>query len=304
MNKSRTLITGGSGMVGSQFDPSSILLTSTNGDLIKQKDVKKIFNIFDPEYVIHTAARVGGVGANIKANAEFFYDNVMMNTNVIEACKRKKVKRAAFFLSTCVFPDKIEYPLTEDKIHLGPGHPSNYGYSYAKRMAEVQVRSYNEQYGTKYFCVIPCNIYGPGDNFSLENGHVIPALIHKVYLAKQNNTDLEVWGDGSPMREFIYSNDIAKITEKLLYETDFTGNIIISNPEEISIKHLVSVITEMMGFKGKVIWRTDKPNGQLRKPSSIKKLEEVVGPQNFVPLYSGLAKTIEWFERNYPNVRK
>jgi GDP-L-fucose synthase len=267
-------------------------------------DTKYLFKIHQPEYVIHTAARVGGVGANMKANAEFFYDNVMMNTNVIEVCRVNNVKRAAFFLSTCVFPDKVEYPLTEEKIHLGPGHPSNYGYSYAKRMAEVQVRSYNDQYKTNYFCVIPCNIYGPGDNFSLENGHVIPSLIHKVYLAKQNNTDLEVWGDGSPLREFIYSKDVARITEKLLYETNFTGNIIVSNSFEWSIKDVVGMICEIMDFKGNIVWLKDKPNGQLKKPSDNSKLHAWIGNPNFTPLVKGLEETIGWFETNYANVRK
>lgn len=313
MIQANTLITGGTGMVGRQFS-KGIHLSSQHYDLRKQSSVNKAFDFYNPKYVIHTAAKVGGVGANMKANAEFFYDNVMMNTNIIEACRKHKVERAAFFLSTCVFPDKIEYPLTEEKIHLGPGHPSNYGYSYAKRMAEIQVRSYNEQYGTKYFCVIPCNIYGPGDNFSLENGHVIPALIHKIYLARENKTDLEVWGDGSAKREFIFSKDVTKITEELLYKTDFTGNIIVSNPEEYSIKQLVNNITTLMNFKGNIKWLTDKPNGQLRKPSSIDKLESILGRKflnkdgkcdgNLVNLWDGLKETIEWFEQNYPNIRK
>lgn len=298
------LITGGYGLVGSQFQNG--IKISSKSDLRNKSIVKNLFELYNPKEVIHLAAKVGGVGANMKANAKFYYDNVMMNTNVIEACRNHGVERAAIFLSTCVFPDKVEYPLTEDKIHLGPGHPSNYGYSYAKRMAEVQVRSYNEQYGTKYFCIIPCNIYGPGDNFSLESGHVIPALIHKVYLAKElNKPYIEVWGDGSPLREFIYSKDVAEITDKLI-NTDFTGNIIVSNPTEITIKSLVEYICVIMKYKGEIRWQLSKPNGQLKKPSSNSKLISIIGDYHFTSLEKGLRETIKWFEDNYysDNIRK
>lgn len=295
-----TIITGGSGMVGRCFT-SPFKLGSSAGDLRKSEHVERLFDYYNPEYVVHAAARVGGVGINMRKQAEFMYDNVMMNSNVIEACRKHEVERAAFFLSTCVFPDKIDYPLTEDKIHLGPGHPSNYGYSFSKRAMETMVRAYNEQYKTNYFCVIPCNIYGPGDNFNLQSGHVIPSLIHKCHKAMEAGTDLEVWGDGSPLREFIYSKDVAQITEKLLYNTDFTGNVIISNPKEYSILELVSKITKIMEFRGNIVWLTNKPNGQLKKPSSISKLEEVSGAQTLTDLDSGLEETINWFKTNYHN---
>ena len=121
---------------------------------------------------------------------EFYHDNIMMNTNVLEACRKYNVKKVVSFLSTCIFPDNVEYPLQEHKIHLGEPHNSNFAYAYAKRMLDVQSRAYSEQYGTNYMCVIPTNIYGPNDNFSIENGHVLPSLLHKCYLAKENNTDL------------------------------------------------------------------------------------------------------------------
>lgn len=301
---SKTLITGGSGMVGSQFK-EGIKLSSIECDLKNQNEVNYAWKFWKPQYVIHLAAKVGGVEANMKSNADFFYDNVMINTNVIEACRKFGVERAAFFLSTCIFPDKIDYPLTEEKIHLGPGHQSNYGYSYAKRMAEVQVRSYNEQYKTKYFCVIPCNIYGPNDNFNLENGHVIPSLIHKVYLARENNLPyVEIWGNGGALREFIYSKDVVKITEKLLYETNFTGNIIVANNIEYPIVDILSYIIDIMNYKGEMKFLTDKPNGQFRKPSLTNKLESILGKQQYTPIYEGLKETIEWFENNYANIRK
>ncbi len=301
-----TLITGGKGMVGSQFikEDNSIYTTSEH-DLRKPKIVNHLFDLYKPNYVIHTAAKVGGLGANMSNQAGFFYDNVMMNTNIIEACRKHNVERAAFFLSTCVFPDKVEYPLTEEKIHLGPSHPSNYGYSEAKRAAEVMIRAYNEQYNTKYFCIIPCNIYGPNDNFNLKDGHLIPALIHKCYLAKINNTNFEVWGDGSPLREFIYAQDLADITKRLLYETDFTGNIIVSKTYEHSIKTIATMIAQLMEFDtSKIIFMKDRPNGQFRKPSDNSKLFSVLKDVKFTPLIEGLEKTIKWFNEKYPNVRK
>lgn len=298
----RTLITGGTGMVGSQFRAMTYLNSET--DLRKQKETNKVFRLYEPDYVIHTAAKVGGIRDNMNKQAKFFYDNIMINSNVIEACRKFGVGRAAFFLSTCIFPDNIEYPLTEEKIYLGAPHLSNYGYAEAKRAMEVMVRTYNEQYNTNYFCVIPCNIYGIKDNFNLEEGNVVSSLIHKCWVAKQNNTDFEIWGDGKPLREFIFSEDVVKITEKLLYETDFKGNVIISNPIEYSIKELVEIIVKIIGFRGNIVWLVSEPQGQFRKPSSIKKLENLIGDYKFTLLEEGLTKTISWFVKNYPNVRK
>jgi GDP-L-fucose synthase len=168
-----------------------------------------------------------------------------------------------------------DYWLDETKIELGPPHNSNFGYAYAKRMADIQIRAYNKEYSTNYFCVIPTNAYGPRDNFNLEVGHVIPMLIHKCYLAKLNNTNFEVWGSGTPLREFVYSEDIANIIDLLLEKYDGTDPVIISNPIEYSIKEVVDLIVELMEFKGNVVWLSDKPDGQFRKPSSNAKLLNV-----------------------------
>ena len=257
-----------------------------------------------PTHVIHCAAKVGGVGANMEFPADFFMDNIRMNTNVIQACHELKIPKLVSFLSTCVFPDNVEYPLDETKIELGPPHPSNFAYAYAKRMADVQIRAFNKQYGTKYFSVIPCNVYGPNDNYSLEVGHVIPMLIHKCYLAKKNRKTFEVWGDGTPLREFVYSKDVANIVDLLIQKYKGTDPVIISNPTEYSIKQVVDLIVEYMGFKGKVKWLTDKPNGQHRKPSSNAKLLSIIGDYEFTTLEKGLKESIEWFILNYPKVRK
>jgi len=299
----KKLITGGTGLIGSAFK-DGIKVGSSDYNLIDVDQVDKMLIDHKPDVVVHTAAMVGGLGANMNYPADFFYKNIMMNTNIIESARKNNVDKLICFLSTCVFPNDVEYPLEENKIHKGEPHFSNAPYAYAKRMADVQIQAYNKQYGTKYFSVIPCNVYGPKDNYHLENGHVIPTLIHKCYLAKQNNTDFEVWGDGSPLREFIYSQDVADIIDLLIEKYDGTDPVIISNPHEYTIKQVVDLIVEYVGFEGKVKWLTDKPNGQYRKPSSNKRLVEIIGDFNFTTLEIGLKKSVEFFILNYPNVRK
>ena len=296
------VITGGTGLIGSAFN-DGIKLTSKR-DLRDYDKAKFSISMYKPDVVVHCAAKVGGVGANMQFPADFFMDNIRMNTNVIQACHELKIPKLVSFLSTCVFPDKVEYPLDETKIELGPPHSSNFAYAYAKRMADVQIRAFNQQYGTQYFSVIPCNVYGPNDNYSLEVGHVIPMLIHKCYLAKKNRKTFEVWGDGTPLREFVYSKDVANIVDLLIQKYTGTEPVIISNPTEYSIKQVVDLIVENMGFKGKVKWLTDKPNGQHRKPSSNSKLLSIIGEYEFTTLEKGLKESIEWFILNYPNVRK
>ena len=296
------VITGGSGLIRSAFKDGGKL--TSKRDLRDYDKAEFAIGMYKPDVVVHCAAKVGGVGANMEFPADFFMDNIRMNTNVIQACKELKVKKLVSFLSTCVFPDNVEYPLDETKIELGPPHNSNFAYAYAKRMADIQIRAFNQQYGTKYFSVIPCNVYGPNDNFSLEVGHVIPMLIHKCYLAKKNRKTFEVWGDGTPLREFVYSKDVANIVDLLIQKYTGTEPVIISNPTEYSIKQVVDLIVEYMGFKGKVKWLTDKPNGQHRKPSSNAKLLSIIGDYEFTTLEKGLKESIEWFILNYPNVRK
>lgn len=292
------LVTGGTGLVGSAFR-DGVKLSSKDYNLMSQAETRKMLVDYHPEVVIHTAATVGGVGANMSYPADFYYNNIMMNTNIVNECYHAGVKKLVCFLSTCVFPDKVEYPLDESKIHKGEPHSSNAPYAYAKRMADVQVQAYNKQYGTRYFCVIPTNIYGPFDNFNLQNGHVIPMLIHKCYLAKRDGTAFEVWGSGKPLREFVYSQDVADIINLLLEKYEGVDPVVISNPKEYTIKEVVDLIVELMEFRGKVVWLSDKPDGQFRKPSSNQKLLSIIGEYNFTPLEVGLRDTIKWFNQNY-----
>lgn len=307
MVEKNILVTGGNGLVGSCFfdyDQKYHLWGRLNCDLrdknrLKQKKIGKWYN-----GIIHTAAKVGGVGSNMKYKGEFFYDNIMMNTNIIETAREEGIENLVVFLSTCIFPDDVEYPLSEDKIHLGPPHNSNDAYAYAKRMADIQIRAYREQYGLNYKCVIPTNIYGINDNFNIDNGHVIPSLIHKCYLAKINNEPLIVWGTGKPLREFIYNKDVAKLTTWVLENYNESEPIILSPSEEISIKELVNMIVDIMDFKGDVIWDDTKPDGQYRKPTDNSKLRKYLPDFEFTPLYDGLRETINWFINNYEKVRK
>lgn len=309
----RLLVTGANGLVGSQFKGDIIAITSKVGDLRDKKTVDSIIGFYTDkerqkehavDRIIHCAAKVGGVGGNMNYKGEFFYDNIMINTNVIESARIHGVKKLVAFLSTCVFPDNVEYPLTENKIHQGAPHTSNDAYAYAKRMSEVQIRAYKEQYGLNYTSVIPTNIYGPNDNFNIQNGHVIPSLIHKCYLARENKTDLVIWGSGKPLREFIFSKDVADLSLWVLNNYNESEPIILSTSEEISIKDVVDIIVKEMNFKGNVVFDKTKPDGQHRKPSDNSKIKSYLPEFNFTPFEVGIKETIEWFENYYPNIKK
>jgi GDP-L-fucose synthase len=302
--ENKILVTGGNGLVGSEFVGDHYFKPSSKMyDLRRTEDTNRLMlKGFDG--IIHCAAKVGGVGGNMNFKGDFFYDNIMMNTNVIEGARMSGVKNLVAFLSTCVFPDNVEYPLTESKIHLGPPHTSNDAYAYAKRMTDIQIRAYREQYGLNYKSVIPCNIYGPNDNYDIVNGHVLPSLIHKCYLARENKTPLSIWGSGKPLREFIFSRDIAKLTEWVLENYNENEPIILSTSEENSIREVVDIIVELMNFKGEVIFDSSKPDGQFRKPSDNTKIKTYLPNFEFTPLYEGLKETIEFFENNYSFVRK
>ena len=298
----KLLVTGGNGLVGSSI--ISDVKIGREYDLRSSDETNEMFNVHKPTHVIHCAGKVGGVGGNMNYKGEYFYDNIMINTNVIEGARKSGVEKLVCFLSTCVFPDNVEYPLTESKIHLGEPHSSNYPYAYAKRLADIQIRAYREQYGLNYVSVIPTNIYGPNDNFSLTHGHVMPMLIHKLYLAQQNNSDFVVWGSGKPLREFIYSKDIATLSEWAVNNYNDPEPIIFSTSHEISIMDLVDLLVKEFNFKGKVIFDKSKPDGQYRKPSDNNKLKSYLPDFNFTPIEEGVKETVNWFIKNYEKTRK
>ena len=291
----KILVTGGTGLVGSRFEGEDYLkIGSKNLDLLNQKDIENFLVSKNINGIIHCAARVGGVKGNMTYPGEFTYENLKMNTGIIEEARKAGINKLITFSSTCVFPDKVEYPLTPDKIHLGPPHSSNYGYAYAKRMAEIQMQSYREQYGVNYFSVIPCNIYGPADNYHLEDGHVLPSLIHKFHLADISGSDVTIWGSGSPLREFLHVDDLADAVLLLLNNYKEVEPVNIGVGEDLSIMELSNLVREVVGFVGQVHWDKTKPNGTPRKLLDVTKLKDL-GWEPKIDLVQGITTTYKWF---------
>ena len=292
------LVTGGSGLVGSAIS-ADFKPTRDELDLMELDAIIDYIEENEITHIIHCAAKVGGIKANTEHLGEFFYDNITMNSNLLEAARQCGVEKVVSFMSTCVFPDDATYPLSTDQIHKGEPHSSNYAYAYAKRMLEVQSRAYREQYGCNFVTVIPCNIYGPNDNFDLESSHVIPALIHKCYIAKENNTNFTVWGTGQAYREFIYVDDVATIAKWVLHNYNESEPFIISPNEEISMAVLAQTIMFKMNGNGTIEYDHTKPDGQLRKPSDNSVLKRSLPDFEFIPIQEGLSRTINWFLEEY-----
>jgi GDP-L-fucose synthase len=305
----KIIVTGGTGLVGSAFnnietDHEIILLGTSDYDLRSSSEVNKMFKNESPDAVIHLAAKVGGVKGNSDYVADFFYDNIKINTNVLEVARKNNVSKVLSLLSTCIYPDNAIYPLTENQIHSGPPHESNFGYAYAKRMLEVQSRAIRKQYGLKYITAVPNNIYGPNDNFDLINSHVIPSIIRKIYEFKNYKNIPEFWGDGKALREFTYSKDIAKALLFLIDNYEEEDPINIGCTKEISIKSLVEEISKILNVKtDKFLWNTKMPKGQHKKPSNNVSFLKINKDFKYTSLQSGLSETIKWFEKNYPEIR-
>uniref|UniRef100_A0A8B9JBL0 GDP-L-fucose synthase n=1 Tax=Astyanax mexicanus TaxID=7994 RepID=A0A8B9JBL0_ASTMX len=236
----RVMVTGGSGLVGKAIEhvlkeeggareeEEWICLSSKDANLIDVAETTALFQKHRPTHVIHLAAMVGGLFKNMRQNLDFWRNNMYINDNVLQAAHDFDVVKVVSCLSTCIFPDKTTYPINETMIHNGPPHESNFGYAYAKRMIDVHNRAYFTQYGRRYTSVIPTNVFGPHDNFNIEDGHVLPGLIHKTYIAKKEGTSLQVWGSGRPRRQFIYSLDLARLILWVLREYNEVDPIILS----------------------------------------------------------------------------
>ena len=303
------IVTGAGGLLGSEImrlSPESIGLTQKDCDLKESAWlIENISSQMGIKTVIHCAATVGGVKANSDRIADFFDDNMKMNMNVMKECNSSGSKLVSV-LSTCVYPDApyVKYPLTEDQLHMGPPHHSNFGYAYAKRMLEVQGRAYRQQFGCNFISVIPNNLYGPNDNYDLNGGHVIPALIRKFHEAMlQGSDEVVVWGTGRPLREFTFSRDAARIILWLAENYDDQEPVNIGNPEQVSIESLAKMISEEIGFEGLVRFDTSKPDGQYEKPSSNERLRSLGWTGEYTSLRAGLRDTIKSFRGRYPNVR-
>lgn len=298
------LITGGQGMLGSALEFG----LKPNKEELNLLDYNKLCNYIEQNNVssiIHAAARVGGVKANTDFVYDFFSENTLMNINVQNACKQYKINKSIYIISTCAFPVQAQLPLEEESLHNGEPHHTNFGYAYSKRMLDVGSRALKNQYGLQSVCLIPCNLYGENDNYNLLNGHVIPSLIHKCYLAKKNNTTFEIWGSGKAEREFIYVKDFAKIIEDIhAGKVSPEGNMIVSPGYTFTIKEIVEIIIKKMNFNGKVFFDSSKPEGVLKKNSSNQKFKKYFPNYSFTNIEIGLQHTIENFIKNYESLRK
>lgn len=310
------MVTGSTGLVGSAVQivakkeqrPGEkwVFLSSKDGNLRNIEETRAIFRKHRPTHVINLAAKVGGLFSNMKYGCDFLRINMEINQNVLQVSQETGVKKVISNMSTCIFPDKTTYPIDETMVHNGPPHPSNYGYSMAKRMIDVMNRTYHDQYGCMFTSAIPTNVYGPYDNYNLEDGHVLTGLIHKIYLAKKNNTPFTIWGTGKPRRQFIYSLDLARLLIWAIREYNDVNPILlcVDEEDEVSIKELAEMVVEETGFKGSVTHDTTKADGQFKKTASNAKLRSYLPDFKFTPIRQGIRETVEWFAANYETARK
>jgi len=273
--------------------------TSSELDLRRQEKVEEFFQEEKPEYVILAAAKVGGIQANDKYSAEFLYDNLMIETNVIEAAHQNDVKKLLFLGSSCIYPKFADQPMKEDYLLSGKLESTNEGYAVAKITGIKLCEHYNKQYGTDFISAMPTNLYGPNDNFDLETSHVLPALIRKFHEAKVNNEDeVVIWGTGKPKREFLHVDDLADALLFLLnnYSDDQFVNVGVG--KDISILELAELIKDIVGFEGEIVNDLSKPDGTPRKLLDVSRLNDL-GWESQISLEKGIKDTYQWFKENY-----
>ena len=303
----KVIVTGGSGFLGSfvveklqkRGVAEVFVPRSSQYDLRKSEDIVKMLNNFDANMIIHLAALAGGIGANSKRPAEFFYDNLMMGVPLLHQAWEKGIEKFVAVGSICSYPKFTPLPFKEENLWNGYPEETNAPYGLAKKMLLVQSQSYRQQYGYNSIYLMPVNLYGPRDNFNLQTSHVIPALIRKAIEAtERGDKELPVWGDGSPTREFLYVEDAADgiITGAEKYNGDLPVNL--GSGYEISIKDLTELIVKMTDFKGQLAWQIDKPNGQPRRGLDVSRAKELFNWSAQVQFEEGLKKTIEWFKAN------
>ena len=292
-NKKKILVTGGTGMVGKHLQlilQNAIYVGSKDCDLTSWDEVVKMVLLHKPTHVIHLAAKVGGIQDNLSKPAEFFDENILMNTHILRACHIYGVSRFMGILSTCIYPDKVEkYPMVEEDLFLGPPTKSNFSYGYAKRCLAVQIDAYNQQYGTKYNYLIPCNLYSELDNF--EDGHkmhFMTALLKKV---KNSNGVLELLGTGKPLRQFMYSGDLARVIKEVI-DGDITESFNVSPDYNYSIDEMANIALESFDKKSKIVYSKPELDGQYRKDVSSKKLRQILPDFKFINLKDGMKKNL------------
>ncbi|UCB57841.1 MAG: GDP-L-fucose synthase [Candidatus Omnitrophota bacterium] len=266
-------------------------------DLTREQAVRSFFNKERPEYCFLTSIKEGGIGANISYPAELIYENLSAQTNVIHSARRFKVKKLMFFASSCVYPKQCPQPMKEEYLLTGLFEPTNVPYATAKAAGIKMCQAYNSQYDTRFISVIPATVFGPGDNFDLNNSHVIPALMHKFHQAKlKKSADVVIWGSGTALREFIYIDEVIEACLFLMRSDNCRDLINVGTGEDISIKELAELIKKVVGFKGKLKFDTKKPDGVLRKLLDVSILSSL-GWKAKLNLESGLKDTYRWYEK-------
>ena len=303
---SRVFVAGHKGLVGSaivrnlkQRGYNSISSSpSDHWDLRKRDDVDTFFRIHNPEYVFIAAAKVGGIHANSTYPAEFIYDNLMIQTNIIDAAYKNGVKKLIMLGSSCIYPRLAKQPMTEDQLLTSELEPTNDAYAVAKIAGLRMARAYRQQYGFNAISLMPTNLYGPGDNFHPENSHVMPALIRRFHEAEKSDAPkVTCWGDGSAMREFLHVDDLAEACYVCMQDYDEDYHINVGTGEDVTIKELTETIVDVVGYAGDVEWDTSKPNGTPRKLLNVDKIHKL-GWKHKIGLREGIVSTYRWYMEN------
>lgn len=304
---SKIFIAGHRGLVGSaivralQKDGFTNLVTKTSKelDLTNQNAVADFFSKEKPEYVFLAAAKVGGIMANKTYPADFIYKNLLIQKNAIHNAHIHNTKKLLFLGSSCIYPKLCPQPIKEEYLLTGELEPSNKAYALAKIAGIVTCQSYNEQYGTNFISLMPTNLYGPNDNFDLENSHVLPAMMRRFHEAKlAGNPSVTLWGTGVAMREFLHVDDLAEACLFLMQNYDDSSIVNVGTGEDVTIKELAEKIKKVVGYEGEIVWDTTKPDGTPRKLLDVSKLNKL-GWKHTTSLDEGVTSTYRWFKENY-----
>lgn len=305
-SNSKIFVAGHKGLAGSAIVRVLLVNGFTNVitkskdklDLRNQSDVKDFFEQEKPEYVFDAAAKVGGIHANDTYSADFIYDNLTIQTNLIDSAYRFGVKKFLFLGSVCIYPKFAPLPIVEDCLLTGFLEPTNEAYAVAKISGIKMCQAYKKQYGFNTISLMPTNLYGPGDNYHPENSHVMAAMIRKFSHAKDNNLDDVIcWGDGSPKREFLYSDDLAEACLVAMQNPSEYDVMNVSTGEEVSIKETAEIVSRAVGYSGKISWDTSKPNGTIKRPLYVDKIKSI-GWEPKINLHEGVKKAHQWYKDN------